>query len=123
MTLILALITQSHAITIDDFIVKMKESWRTAPSSFSTSYSPCLDALILNYRAAGCKVIAQDPEKLGDGSVGLVCTMPEVSNGWTTNEHVIFYTRTHEVTDFRGWDVFCVDPNVTMYIPEPNKAK
>lgn len=119
----LLLVNIASAASIEDFTALMTSAWRTAPADYSTTFSPCLDGLVVNFRVAGCKVIAQDPDKLGEGSMGLVCTAPTKLNGWSTNEHVIFYTRTHDVTDFPGWDVFCVDPNITMYIPEPKRAK
>jgi hypothetical protein len=108
----------AQAASVESFTELMRTSWATAPSSYSTTFSPCLDGLVVNFRTAGCKVIAEDPDKLGEGSVGLVCTAPTKLNGWTRNEHVIFSTATHSVQDFPGWDVFCVDPNITMYIPE-----
>lgn len=123
MALFLSLLGLAQAASINDFIRTMTTSWSTAPDDFTTSYSPCLDALIVNFRSAGCKVIAQDPDRLGEGSMGLVCTAPRKLNGWTSNEHVIFYTRSHDVTDFPGWDSFCVDPNITMYIPERKRTK
>ena len=123
MALFLSLLGLAQAAPIDDFVRMMTTSWSTAPDDFTTSYSPCLDALIVNFRSAGCKVIAQDPDRLGDDSMGLVCTAPRKLNGWTSNEHVIFYTKSHDVTDFKGWDVFCVDPNITMYIPEKKRTK
>jgi len=118
MTLILSMITAAHALEVEDFVKTMTQAWATAPETYTTSYSPCLDALVVNFRASGCDVIAQDPDTLGPGSMGLVCVMPEKANGWSTNKHVIFYTRTHDTQDYKGWDVFCVDPNITMYIPE-----
>ncbi len=110
-------------MTIQDFMDLLPNAWNSAPTSFSTAYSPCLDAIVVNYRAAGCNLIAQDPEKLGAGSVGLICVQPQVSNGYTQNEHVVFHTLVHDVQDFEGWDVFCVDPHITVYIPEPSNTK
>ena len=120
---LLALVFSAHAYDIGDFIRYMTNSWEFAQRDFNTSYSPCLDALIVNFKSSGCEVIAQDPERLGKGSVGLVCTSPVVENGYTRNEHVIFYTPKHDMQDFSGWDMFCVDPHITMYIPEPSKAR
>lgn len=105
--------------TIGDLVKYMTASWPTAPEHFRTAYSPCLDGLIVNFRSSGCAVIAQDPERLGPDSMGLICTAPTVSNGYTKNEHVIFATAQHDMRDFKGWDICCVDPNITMYIPEP----
>lgn len=119
----LLLASIASAASVEDFTELMVGAWRTAPSVYSTTFSPCLDGLVVNFRAAGCKVIAQDPEKLGEGSMGLVCTAPTKLNGWSQNEHVIFPTATHSVQDFPGWDVFCVDPNITMYIPERPKLR
>ena len=119
------LIASAHAdpVTIADFLEVLPTSWATAPANFESAYSPCLDAIIVNYRASGCKMIAQDEKKLGAGSVGLICVAPERYYGYAENEHVIFYTGKHSVQDFPGWDVFCVDPNITVYIPEPSNKK
>ena len=78
--------------------------------------------MIINYKSSGCELIAQNPEVLGPGSIGLICVAPVIENGYSQNEHTIFHTMTHDVADFPGWDVFCVDPHISMYIPEP-KAK
>ena len=118
MTLILLLITSAHAFDINSFTKLIPPAWETAADDYVTALSPCLDGAIVNFRAVGCKLIAQDPEVLGKGSLGLVCVDPKVKNAYSLNEHVIFTTSTHNVTNFKGWDVFCVDPNITMYIPE-----
>jgi hypothetical protein len=125
-TLVLALLAstaRADNVTIADFVDLLPAAWSTAPASYATAYSPCLDAIIINYRSSGCKMIAQDDRKLGPGSVGLICVAPEKYNGYAENEHVIFYTDKHTVQDFPGWDIFCVDPNITSYIPEPSNKK
>jgi len=119
----LLLVNIASAANVEHFTELMVGAWRTAPSGSSTTFSPCLDGLIVNFKGAGCKVIAQDPDKLGEGSMGLVCTAPTKLNGWSQNEHVIFTTASHSVQDFAGWDTFCVDPNITMYIPERPKIR
>lgn len=123
LTLLALLSSSAHAYNIKDFVRYMTKAWEFAPRDFVTAYSPCLDAVIVNYKSAGCELIAQDPEKLGPGSVGLVCVAPVIDSGYTRNEHVIFHTQTHEATEFAGWDIFCVDPHITMYIPEPVKSR
>lgn len=122
-TLILLMSSSAHAFDINDFIRYMAKSWEFSQRDFATTYSPCLDGLVVNFKSSGCEVIAQDPEALGKGSVGLVCTAPVLDNGYTRNKHVIFHTQDHDMRDFPGWDIFCVDPNITMYIPEPPSGR
>ena len=121
--LALILSASAHASDINEFIDLMTASWRSAPTTFSTTYSPCLDGLVVNFRINGCKVIAQNPERLGEDTVGLVCVDPEIRNGWTTIEHVIIPTQSVNMQEFSGWDFLCADPNITMYIPEPPPRK
>ena len=123
MILALLLAHPAFASDINSFMELLPAAWSTASESYSTAFSPCLDGLVVNFRAAGCQLIADDPEVLGKGSVGLICVAPKVQTAYSLNEHVIFTTATHDVQDFHGWDVFCVDPNITMYIPEKLKLK
>jgi hypothetical protein len=123
MILALLLARPALAFDIDSFIKLLPAAWSTASVSYSTAFSPCLDGVVVNFKAAGCQLIADDPEVLGKGSVGLICVAPKVETAYSLNEHVIFTTATHDVKDFPGWDVFCVDPNITMYIPEKLKLK
>ena len=117
--ILLVSISFSHATDIRDYTDLLPEAWKSAPTSFSTTYSPCLDGLIVNFRSNGCKSIAQSPRKIGKDSVGLMCMNPDVKNGWTTIEHAIVPTESSSMRDIPGWDFICVDPNITMYIPEP----
>jgi|LauGreDrversion4_2_1035121.scaffolds.fasta_scaffold02610_23 hypothetical protein len=123
----IALMAQlAHAYTVDDFAGYADRSLAQGTARFATTYSPCLDALVVNFSIAGCDSISRSVGVLGVGSIGLSCVgMDERGiNGWTLNEHAIFYTRTHTPTDIPGWDVFCFDPHITMYIPEgPRLAK
>jgi hypothetical protein len=100
----LLLVNIASAANVEDFAELMVGAWRTAPSGYSTTFSPCLDGLIVNFKGAGC-------------------TAPTKLNGWSQNEHVIFTTASHSVQDFAGWDTFCVDPNITMYVPERPKLR
>ena len=118
LTLLSLLTSAANAFTVKDFARYATNSWEFAQRDFVTAYSPCLDAVVVNFKSSGCQMIAQDPERLGPGSIGLVCVAPAVENGYSQNEHVIFYTMKHDVTEFRGWNVFCVDPHITMYVPD-----
>lgn len=122
MTLALLLIaTASAKDTVNTFAKLIPAAWDSATEDYTTAYSPCLDGVIVNFRAAGCKTIAQDPDVMGKGSVGLVCVAPIKKNGYSLNEHAIIYTETNRVIEFPMWDVLCVDPNITVYIPENPK--
>ena len=117
-TIALLLSSTAQATDVNSFVRHASKAWATAPMHYYTAYSPCLDGLIVNFRSAGCSVSAEDPERLGKGSVGLVCTAPVVDNAYSRNEYVIFHTMTHDVASFPGWNIFCVDPNITMYLPD-----
>jgi len=123
MILALLLARPALASDINEFMELLPAAWSTATVSYSTALSPCLDGLVVNFKAAGCQLIADNPEVLGKGSVGLICVAPTVETAYSLNEHVIFATLTHSVKNFPGWDAFCVDPNITMYIPEKLKLK
>ena len=118
---LLVSVSTVSAAEIQDFLPEINSAWSTATQSFDTTLSPCLDGLVLNFRAAGCKMIATNEGALGSGSVGLICVSPTVENGWSLNEHVIFHTPNFEIAEFKGWNMFCVDANISMYVSSAPK--
>ncbi len=124
MILALALINVSVAgsgVTTSTFVKKAEATWPTTHKDFVTTRSPCLDALLLNFKAAGCRGYDLDRSTPIPDGVGFSCKDPKILNGWTLNEHVIAHTLPEMEVEFKGWDVFCFDPNVIVFIMENPK--
>ena len=94
----------------------------SSDKEFKTTFSPCLDALAVNFAAAGCSA-SYSKEPVGAGSVGIECVGATTVNGWTLNPVAAVLTRTSSPdVDLPSWVMFCVDPNISLYIPRQKSA-
>ena len=119
--MILALINIALAadkVNTSSFVAKAEFAWETTHKDFSTTRSPCLDALLVNFKAAGCKGYDLSRVSAVPDGVAFSCRDPETLNGWTLNPHVVTHTKDDMNIDISGWDIFCFDPTTIVFIPE-----
>ena len=91
-----------------------------AGKNFESSHSLCLDALIVNMEADGCKnitVFTDEEKKL----LKVYCSDEKLDGSSPWSNHIFYFSSTRlEVTPSPGMTI-CSDPNLTMTFQERYK--